>query len=150
MGRKRFVKRGVSPIVATLLLILIAIAAAAVLYVWVSSLSSSATQFNTGNVGSAISIDAADLSTTVASLYVRNIGSSDLSGSFSIYVYNQSGSLIASGQSGSITISSGQVQQISASLTLSGGNTITPGKVYTIKVVAPTGASAIISVTAHS
>ncbi|MEM3380105.1 MAG: hypothetical protein QW397_04970, partial [Fervidicoccaceae archaeon] len=66
------------------------------------------------------------------------------------YVYNQSGSLIASGQSGSITISSGQVQQISASLTLSGGNTITPGKVYTIKVVAPTGASAIISVTAHS
>jgi flagellin-like protein len=140
-------KRGVSPIVATLLLILIAIAAAAVLYVWVNSLSSSATQYNSGNVGVAISIDAADLSKRSVTLYVRNVGSSNVNGVLSVYVYDQNGTLVASGQTGSVSLTTGQVQQVSASLTPS--NSIVSGKVYTIKIVAPSGASAVTSTTAH-
>ncbi|MGC9091203.1 MAG: archaellin/type IV pilin N-terminal domain-containing protein, partial [Fervidicoccaceae archaeon] len=105
--RKKLVKRGVSPIVATLLLILIAIAAAAVLYVWVNTLSSSTTQYNPGNVASAISIDAADLSTNTLTAYVRNVGSNVISGVLNVYIYNQTGTLIATGQSGSVTIQPG-------------------------------------------
>ncbi|MGC8996673.1 MAG: archaellin/type IV pilin N-terminal domain-containing protein [Fervidicoccaceae archaeon] len=148
--RKKLVKRGVSPIVATLLLILIAIAAAAVLYVWVNTLSSSTTQYNPGNVASAISIDAADLSTNTLTAYVRNVGSNVISGVLNVYIYNQTGTLIATGQSGSVTIQPGQVQSISATLSITTGNGISPGTTYTVKVVAPGGASAVASVTAHS
>ncbi|HEU97354.1 MAG TPA: hypothetical protein ENO36_00660, partial [Fervidicoccus fontis] len=150
--RKKLVKRGVSPIVATLLLILIAIAAAAVLYVWVNTLSSSTTQYNPGNVASAISIDAADLSTNTRTLtaYVRNVGSNVISGVLNVYIYNQTGTLIATGQSGSVTIQPGQVQSISVTLSITTGNQITQGTTYTVKVVAPGGASAVASVTAHS
>ncbi|MGC8564141.1 MAG: archaellin/type IV pilin N-terminal domain-containing protein [Fervidicoccaceae archaeon] len=148
--RKKLVKRGVSPIVATLLLILIAIAAAAVLYVWVNTLSSSTTQYNPGNVASAISIDAADLSTNTLTAYVRNVGSNVISGVLNVYIYNQTGTLIATGQSGSVTIQPGQVQSISATLSFTTGNQITSGTTYTVKVVAPGGASAVASVTAHS
>jgi flagellin-like protein len=148
--RKKLVKRGVSPIVATLLLILIAIAAAAVLYVWVNTLSSSTTQYNPGNVASAISIDAADLNTTTLTAYVRNVGSNVISGVLNVYIYNQTGTLIATGQSGSVTIQPGQVQSISATLSITPGNAITQGTTYTVKVVAPGGASAVASVTAHS
>jgi flagellin-like protein len=148
--RKKLVKRGVSPIVATLLLILIAIAAAAVLYVWVNTLSSSTTQYNPGNVASAISIDAADLSTTTLTAYVRNVGSNVISGVLNVYIYNQTGTLIATGQSGSVTIQPGQVQSISVTLSITTGNQITQGTTYTVKVVAPGGASAVASVTAHS
>ncbi|MGC8678232.1 MAG: archaellin/type IV pilin N-terminal domain-containing protein [Fervidicoccaceae archaeon] len=148
--RKKLVKRGVSPIVATLLLILIAIAAAAVLYVWVNTLSSSTTQYNPGNVASAISIDAADLSTTTLTAYIRNVGSNVISGVLNVYIYNQTGTLIATGQSGSVTIQPGQVQSISATLSITTGYGITPGTTYTVKVVAPGGASAVASVTAHS
>jgi flagellin-like protein len=148
--RKKLVKRGVSPIVATLLLILIAIAAAAVLYVWVNTLSSSTTQYNPGNVASAISIDAADLSTNTLTAYVRNVGSNVISGVLNVYIYNQTGTLIATGQSGSVTIQPGQVQSISATLSITTGNAITQGTTYTVKVVAPGGASAVASVTAHS
>jgi len=149
-ARRKLFKRGVSPIVATLLLILIAIAAAAVLYVWVNSLSSSATQYNSGNVASAISIDAADLSTTTVTAYVRNVGGNAINGIFNVYVYNQTGSLVASGTTGSVSIQPGQVQQVSASLTNNNGQSVQPGQVYNIKIVAPSGASAVISVTAHS
>ncbi|MGC8909652.1 MAG: archaellin/type IV pilin N-terminal domain-containing protein [Fervidicoccaceae archaeon] len=148
--RKKLVKRGVSPIVATLLLILIAIAAAAVLYVWVNTLSASTTQYNPGNVASAISIDAADLSTNTLTAYVRNVGSNVISGVLNVYIYNQTGTLIATGQSGSVTIQPGQVQSISATLSITTGNQITRGTTYTVKVVAPGGASAVASVTAHS
>ncbi len=148
--RKKLVKRGVSPIVATLLLILIAIAAAAVLYVWVNTLSSSTTQYNPGNVASAISIDAADLSTNTLTAYVRNVGSNVISGVLNVYIYNQTGTLIATGQSGSVTIQPGQVQSISATLSFTTGNGISSGTTYTVKVVAPGGASAVASVTAHS
>jgi len=149
-ARRKLFKRGVSPIVATLLLILIAIAAAAVLYVWVNNLSSSATQYNSGNVASAISIDAADLSTTTVTAYVRNIGGSAINGNFSVYVYNQTGALVASGTTGSVSLQPGQVQQVSASLTPNNGQSIQPGQVYKINIVAPSGASQLISVTAHS
>lgn len=148
--RKKLGKRGVSPIVATLLLILIAIAAAAVLYVWVNSLSSSTTQYSTGNVATAISIDAADLNTSAVSAYVRNVGSSTVTGNLSVYVYNQTGFLVATGQTGSVSIQPGQVQQVSAPLSVASGASIDPGKTYTVKIVTPSGASAVASVTAHS
>jgi len=153
-ARRKLFKRGVSPIVATLLLILIAIAAAAVLYVWVNNLSSSATQYNSGNVASAISIDAADLMITTANnnvnvtAYVRNIGGSEINGNFNVYVYNQTGALVASGTTGSVSIQPGQVQPVYASL--NNTTNIVPEQAYSIKIVAPSGASAVISVTAHS
>lgn len=146
MVKKIKMKRGVSPIVATLLLILIAVAAAAVLYVWVSSLGAQTQQSSVSNVASAIAIEATSIGTSDGNvtIYLRNIGSTQISGNFSIYIYNSTGAIVNSNFT-VLTLNPGDLTKISY---LAGNGVFTPSNVYNIKVVAPTGATAVASVKA--
>jgi len=66
-------KRGISPILATLLLIVIAVAAIVVTYAWVITFTGS----TTGQAGVILSKDAVNWQTSNVTIYVRNTGISD-------------------------------------------------------------------------
>jgi flagellin-like protein len=76
----RFTKReGVSPIIATLLLIAIAVAAAIIVYVFTNSITGSLTQGGGQQVADQMSMDAYTFSNTAAPVVVlRNVGSASL------------------------------------------------------------------------
>jgi archaeal type IV pilus assembly protein PilA len=72
-------RRGVSPIIATLLLIAIAVAAGIIVYVFVNSISGNLTQQGGQQVADQVSMDAYTYSTTTAPVLVlRNVGSTSL------------------------------------------------------------------------
>jgi flagellin-like protein len=70
-------RRGVSPVIATLLLIVIAVAAAVLVYMWTVGY---ATQMRptTPETGERLKIEAGKLTTTSLELHVRNVGGSDV------------------------------------------------------------------------
>jgi len=66
-------KRGISPILATLLLIVIAVAAIVVTYAWVITFTTS----TSGQAGVVLTKDAVNWQTSNVTIYVRNTGTSD-------------------------------------------------------------------------
>jgi len=70
--------RGISPVIATLLLILIAVAAAVLVYVWVTGYASSMAQTSAPELEEQIKIDSVSVNLTNnyinVTVYVRNIG----------------------------------------------------------------------------
>ncbi len=152
--RKNSRTKGVSPIVATLLLILVAVAAAVVLYAWVSGLSSSAKSSGAERTGIAFEIEAAELYNTSnksnaggnVTIYVRNIGPMPIeNGTWSLYVLDPTTSqVIAINTSWSFgkTISPGEI----VSTTVIFDKNLTTNQFYVIKVVSPQGVSSSIYV----
>ena len=156
-------KKGVSPIVATLLLILVAVAAAVVLYAWVSGLSSSAKSSGAERTGIAFEIEAAKLewnsnytsgsivNTTLvnATVFIRNIGSMPIeNGTWSLYIlYPVSGTIIPDNTSSftftvNRTLAPGEI--VNATVLFMNStvfDNVVPGHYYTIKVVSPQGVS---------
>ncbi len=136
-------KKGVSPVVATLLLILVAVAAAVVLYAWVSGLSAKAKSSGTEKTSVAFDIEAANLYYNGAggnvTIYVRNIGSSPIeNGTWSLYIIDpDTSAVVAENTSWTFnkTIDIGQI--VSTAVDYSG--TLTVGKYYIVKVVSPQG-----------
>ncbi len=113
-------RRSVSPVVATLLLILIAVAASIIVYTWVTGLSASVK--GTGaSFNERFSLESGDLSLGKGKLvlYIRNTGEADIAlNGAPAYVYDSSGTLVEA-------------------LTLTGPNTpLKPGKVasYTASI----------------
>ncbi len=134
-------RKGVSPIVATLLLILVAVAAAVVLYTWVSGLSSSAKSSGAERTGIAFEIEAADLNTTHVTVYVRNIGSMPIeNGTWSLYILDPTTSEVVATNTDwtfDTTIAPGEL--VNKTVAFSGG--VQSGYYYIVKVVSPQGVS---------
>ncbi len=134
-------KKGVSPIVATLLLILVAVAAAVVLYAWVSGLSSSAKSSGAERTSIAFTIEAADLNTTHVTVYVRNIGSMPIeNGTWSLYILDPTTSEVVATNTDwtfNKTIAPGEL--VNQTVSFSGG--VQSGYYYIVKIVSPQGVS---------
>jgi flagellin-like protein len=137
--KSRVLKRmGVSPVIATLLLILIAVAAAVLVYLWVSGYVGTATRAQPEMEEKikieAVSVDASDGSVTC---YVRNIGGVD---AVIVNAYLEAGGIVqATTDIGSTKITPGGVTAIIASF---GATQLTAGRTYTIKLVTQTGVEA--------
>jgi len=66
-------KKAVSPVIATLLLILIAVAAAVLVYVWVTGYATSITSSGTPELRERIKVEAVSYSDDTLTIYVRNV-----------------------------------------------------------------------------
>jgi len=90
--------RGISPVVATLLLILIAVAAAVLVYVWVTGYASSMAQTSAPELEEQIKIDSVSVNPTNnyinVTVYVRNIGDVKVNIT-DLYIIDPSGKIIA-------------------------------------------------------
>jgi flagellin-like protein len=74
----KLLKKGVSPIIATVILVIIAVAAGVMLWLWVSGFVST-TPAQQQALNERIKIDAVQISdTTTVTIYVRNMGNSDV------------------------------------------------------------------------
>ncbi len=126
--------RGISPVVATALLVLIAIATAAILYLWVSGAASS--QLGGEEVlYERIKIDAVQYDDTNnrVIIYVHNIGETPVTIS-AAYVINATGT-VAQDTTLSQSLNPGDIIQVQVSATLDPG-------IYTVKVVTENGVEA--------
>lgn len=116
MDRTRHDVKGVSPIIATIILILIAVSAGVLLWLWVSTFASSAPATQSQALRERMKIEAVNVNTTTKRItaYVRNIGDVpiqitsayilDISGNV-VSAYNiTTGNIIQPGQLGQIKI----------------------------------------------
>lgn len=139
------IRSGVSPIIATMILILIATAAGVLLWIWVSG-------YVSGNPAThsaldervkieAVKVDVGTSSTTV-SVYVRNIGSITVNVS-SGYVLDVNGNLMMGGPVNGTLIRPGEVKYIT--ITSDQTQTLIKGNVYIAKIVTQRGTEALYS-----
>jgi flagellin-like protein len=125
--------RGISPVVATALLVLIAIATAAILYLWVSGVASN----QLGNeevLYERIKIDAVQYSPGTVTIYVHNVGETPATIS-AAYVMNATGT-VAQNTAVDLNLDPGDVDTVTIT-----GATLDPG-IYTVKVVTQNGVEA--------
>jgi archaeal type IV pilus assembly protein PilA len=126
-------RKGVSPIIATLLLIAIAVAAGIIVYVFVNSISGNLTAQGGQQVSDQVSMDAYTYSTLTSPILVlRNVGSSSLTIS-QIYF------------DGNLCQASGVTCTAAASLTTAGGCSAT-----TLPSSCPTGTYTQVTLTTAS
>lgn len=151
-------RKGISPIIAVLLLILIAIAAGVMVYAFVAGWVGSATTTTTVAQGQ-LSIDVADANATAGNItvYVRNIGGVTVTIK-SIYVVEAGGGIISwrNVTTGldtytvadlTIKVAPGEVKKFDINF---GNNVLKDGYLYTIKLVGEDGTAYVFSVKAHS
>jgi FlaG/FlaF family flagellin (archaellin) len=144
---KRFSKRGVSVIIAALLLIAIAVAAAVLLYVFSIGLMGSLSSSGGSQTKDQLIMAAYNWgSTGTLDLYIQNVGSSSLTvGTASYFV---AGTLVKAGAgtpSCGTTLAPGTA---ACEMVLTSLPTVTPGVSYAIKVVTPDGGVFSYSATA--
>jgi flagellin-like protein len=128
--------RGISPVVATALLVLIAIATAAILYLWVSGAASS--QLGGEEVlYERIKIDAVqyDSNDQKVTIYVHNIGEIPTNVA-AAYVINATGTVVAQNTNINVKIDPGDIRTVEIS------NANLKAGVYTVKVVTLNGVEA--------
>ena len=138
-------RKGISPIIATLLLILIAIAAGVVVYAYVLGfMGNSINQNGNGPIAESLSINAwSDNQGGRHNItaYIQNTGQNAIT-IISFYVYNSSGNLIYTNTTfGSLSISAGQVQKLD--IHQGASTALAAGSFYQIKVVTTNGNSAM-------
>lgn len=138
MKRNNQRKKGVSPVIAVLLMIAIAVAAAILVYVWSMGLIGTLTGGGGQQTREQIIVDAYTWKTDTMTLYFRNVGSSEVVLD-AIYV---SGTPVASSMSTVLSVQ-GPVQPI----TVTTSGTFTQGVAYTIKCVTKTGGVFTFSLT---
>jgi len=135
--------KGVSPIIATIILVLIAIAAGVMLWLWVSGFIT-ATPAQQPALNERIKIDAVNISSSKSklSIYVRNMGSTNVNIT-AAYILTTSNTAIAyqTYSNGNVMIPPGQVKKIDMDITSDSAN-IKPGYAYVAKVVTANGVEA--------
>jgi len=138
-------RRGVSPVIATLLLIVIAVAAAVLTYIWVTGYMGKVTgtveQTSTQQLQEKIKINAISVSSTSVTLSVANIGDTDVTIS-AAYVLTQGGTSVCSSTS-SVPIGKGTTQSVTIT-----GCSLTSGTSYIAKAVTSKGTEATYTFTA--
>lgn len=106
--------KAISPVIATLLMIAIAVVASLVTYAWVMGYMS----FTTNKVGKSILIQSASYNVTASttsldfSLYVQNVGDSDVKFGTANYVFINSAAMGADTSTDGATIIAGNTQEI--------------------------------------
>lgn len=144
MIRKNLIKekKGISPIIATLLLILIAIAAGVIVYAYVVGFlgSSSPSAPQVGSDQLAVNAVQYTSGATTMTIYVQNVGQSSFNVS-SIYVYYVNGTLNqeVSPTSGN-PVNAGATSSVGATVT-----TLPSGQTYYVKVTTLVGSSGVSS-----
>lgn len=137
------IRSGVSPIIATTILILIATAAGVLLWIWVSGYVSSNPATHSALSErvkiEAVRVDIGSDKTTVT-VYVRNIGSIAINVS-SGYVLDVNGNLVMGGPLDGILIRPGEVRYV----TITSDQILTRGNVYIVKIVTQRGTEALYS-----
>lgn len=138
------VKSGVSPIIATMILILIATAAGVLLWIWVSGYvsdnPSTHSALNERIKIEAIKVDVGSDKTNIT-IYVRNIGSATVTIS-SGYILDANGNLIVGGSVNSTMIRPGEVKYVIISTS---GQVLMKGNVYIAKIVTQKGTESLYS-----
>ena len=146
---KQFSKRGVSVIIAALLLIAIAVAAAVLLYVFSIGLLGSLSSSGGQQTKQQLVLEAYSWPTpgTTLTLYIRNVGSANINVAGADYFVN--GVSVANGGSGASCVAGTAVAVNTAvpptgsctvALTVPGLAALTSGAAYPVKVVTPDGA----------
>jgi flagellin-like protein len=136
-------RTGVSPVIATLLLIVIAVAAAVLAYIWIIGYQGTLTQqASTAQLQERIKIEAVqyDSGTNTLTVYVRNIGDVNVDID-ALYVIDKTGTIIGSRTGVGLTLTPGQVNYGTVSATLTSGET------YTVKAVTQKGTEATYTFT---
>ena len=135
----KLLKKGVSPIIATVILVLIAVAAGVMLWLWVSGFAST-TPAQQQALNERIRIDAVQISDNTVTIYVRNIGNSDVKIG-AAYILDTTGVIKAAYTSTNTnelpTISPGSVNTVSVE-----SNALSTGYAYVAKVVTINGVEA--------
>ncbi len=138
--------KGVSPIIATIILVLIAIAAGVMLWLWVSGFITS-TPAQQPALNERIKIDAVNISSSSSSsgsnlsIYVRNMGSTNVTIT-AAYILTTSNTAIAYSTSINVMIPPGQVTKINMNIPATASANIKPGYAYVAKVVTANGVEA--------
>jgi flagellin-like protein len=135
-------RAGVSPVIATLLLIVIAVAAAVLAYIWIIGYQGTLTQqASTAQLQERIKIEGVEYNSThTLTVYVRNVGDVNVVID-ALYVINKTGTIIGSSTGVSLTLTPGQVNSGTVSATLNSGET------YTVKAVTTKGTEATYTFT---
>uniref|UniRef100_A0A7C4FHW8 Flagellar biosynthesis protein FlaG n=1 Tax=Ignisphaera aggregans TaxID=334771 RepID=A0A7C4FHW8_9CREN len=130
-------RKGVSPIIATVILVLIAVAAGVMLWLWVSGFAST-TPAEQRALNERIRIDAVEVKDSTVTIYVRNIGNVEVKIS-AAYILDTSNIIIASNTSTSQmpTIGPGEVKEVKVS-----ESELDPGYAYRVRVVTASGVEA--------
>jgi len=144
---KRFTKRGVSVIIASLLLIAIAVAAAVLLYVFSIGLMGSLGSSGGSQTKDQLVMAAYNWSTSsTLILWLQNVGSSTLNllpvSGTSSPSYFVAGTLVTAGAGPTNPCTSSVVPGSAAcsmSLTIPGSLSVIPGAAYAVKIVTPDG-----------
>jgi archaeal type IV pilus assembly protein PilA len=158
-------RKGISPIIATLLLILIAIAAGVIVYAYVVGFIGSTTTGQASGTSN-ISIDAASgkASSSSVTAYIRNIGGSTAQVT-AFYVLSSTGSIVAggsfigtgavAGDSACTTLSAASGMACSlapgatVSISVGSGITMTSGSTYQLKVTTADGSAVLYTFKAN-
>ena len=137
-------KKAISPVIATLLLILIAVAAAVLVYVWVTGYASSMSKTGAPELQEQIKIEAVSYESGSLKVYIRNIG--DIKTNVThIYVIDAETSSIVNSQTAienGLVLNPGEVGSTTVD-----DVTLKSGKTYIIKAVTKNGIEAAISFT---
>jgi flagellin-like protein len=137
----KLLKKGVSPIIATVILVLIAVAAGVMLWLWVSGFAST-TPAQQQVLNERIKIDAVQISNNIVTIYVRNIGNSDVKIG-AAYILDTTGIIKATNTSTNAnklpTISPGSVDTVKVDVSSAG---LQAGYAYVAKVVTINGVEA--------
>jgi flagellin-like protein len=141
----KLLKKGVSPIIATVILVLIAVAAGVMLWLWVSGFAST-TPAQQQALNERIRIDAVQISTTdnttTVTIYVRNMGNSGVKIG-AAYILDTTGIIKATNTSTNTnklpTVSPGSVDTVKVDVSSAG---LQPGYAYVAKVVTINGVEA--------
>jgi flagellin-like protein len=136
-------RAGVSPVIATLLLIVIAVAAAVLAYIWIIGYQGTLTQqASTAQLQERIKIEAVQYSDNTLTVYVRNIGDVKVNVT-ALYLYDPTGTVIKANTTANINdLTPGSIGQ--GSLTTV---TLTAGTTYTVKAVTSRGTEATYTFT---
>ncbi|MEM1908609.1 MAG: archaellin/type IV pilin N-terminal domain-containing protein [Thermofilaceae archaeon] len=139
-------RRGVSPVIATLLLIVIAVVAAVLAYIWVSGYMGRVTsqaEAQAPQLQERIKIDAVKVETNQVTIYVTNIGDVEVKIA-SAYVLTENKTSVCGGPLATpVTIGVGASNSVSASTC-----SLTKGSTYIAKVVTSKGVEATYTFTA--
>jgi flagellin-like protein len=136
----KLLKKGVSPIIATVILVLIAVAAGVMLWLWVSGFAST-TPAQQQALNERIRIDAVQISNNTVTIYVRNIGNSNVNIG-AAYILDTTGIIKAATNTSTInllTISPGSVNTVNVDVSSAD---LQAGYAYVAKVVTINGVEA--------
>jgi flagellin-like protein len=145
-------RRGVSPVIATLLLIVIAVAAAVLTYIWVTGYMGKVTgtveQTSTQQLQEKIKINAVTVTSSGITISVANIGNVNvtLAGA---YILFQNGTVVSGCQNNTLATKLNPLKpgDIAGSVEIPSGCTLTKGLTYVAKVVTAKGTEATYTFT---